>query len=173
MVQDVHRRFGEALAISLSSAFGGEPPNTLTQEEKEAVFGRRPTVKELCKRLKAGSYKDIIVMAGAGISVAAGIPDFRSPGSGLYDSLDLKRYGIPSPQAIFDIEFFRKNPEPFFKVRKELFLGDKKYQPTPAHHFIRLLAEKKILLRCYTQVSNYGWSRFYVDLHQSFFMYML
>jgi NAD-dependent SIR2 family protein deacetylase len=53
-------------------------------------------------------------MAGAGISVSAGIPDFRSPGSGLYSQLE--KYNLPEPEAVFDIKFFKKNPEPFFKV---------------------------------------------------------
>jgi len=53
-------------------------------------------------------------MAGAGISVSAGIPDFRSPGSGLYDQLE--KYNLPAPEAVFEIGFFKKNPEPFFKL---------------------------------------------------------
>ena len=36
---------------------------------------------------------------------AAGIPDFRSPGTGLYDNL--QKFNLPNPQAIFEIEFFK------------------------------------------------------------------
>ena len=44
-------------------------------------------------------------MTGAGISTAAGIPDFRSPGTGLYDNL--QKYDLPSPQSVFEIGFFK------------------------------------------------------------------
>ena len=37
--------------------------------------------------------------------LAAGIPDFRSPGTGLYDNL--QKYDLPSPQSIFEIEYFK------------------------------------------------------------------
>jgi hypothetical protein len=44
-----------------------------------------------------GSFNSIVVLAGAGISVSAGIPDFRSPGTGLYDNL--QKYELPDPQV--------------------------------------------------------------------------
>lgn len=44
-------------------------------------------------------------MTGAGISTAAGIKDFRSPGTGLYD--DLEKYNLPFPEAVFDLAFFK------------------------------------------------------------------
>ena len=53
------------------------------------------------------SGKNIIVLTGAGISTSAGIPDFRSPGSGLYDNLS--KYDLPTPGSIFDIHYFMVN----------------------------------------------------------------
>ncbi|NP_001089567.1 sirtuin (silent mating type information regulation 2 homolog) 3, gene 2 L homeolog [Xenopus laevis] len=91
--------------------------------------------------------RNIIVMAGAGISTASGIPDFRSPGSGIYDNL--QKYDIPYPEAIFDINYFVCNPKPFFHLAKELYPG--KYKPNLVHYFVRLLHDKGLLLRCYTQ----------------------
>ncbi|CAF3801231.1 unnamed protein product [Rotaria magnacalcarata] len=48
---------------------------------------------------------NVIVMAGAGISTSAGIPDFRSPGTGLYSQLE--KYNLPFPEAIFQLDYFR------------------------------------------------------------------
>lgn len=86
-------------------------------------------------------------MAGAGISTSAGIPDFRSPETGLYSNL--QKYNLPDPMAIFALDYFRENPEPFCMLAKELWPGI--FKPTLCHYFIRLLQEKGILLRHYTQ----------------------
>jgi NAD-dependent SIR2 family protein deacetylase len=50
---------------------------------------------------------------------------------------------------MFDIEFFRADPAPFYDLAQSLFPTN--FKPTPTHCFIRLLQEKGILLRCYTQ----------------------
>lgn len=81
-----------------------------------------------------------------------GIPDFRTPGTGLYSNLE--KYNLPFPEAIFDIEYFRNNPKPFFVLAKELYPGS--FAPTPSHWFIRLLHDKGLLLRHYTQVCCYS-----------------
>ena len=111
----MQQRFADALRISLQSAFGVEAPSTLTDEEKCAVLGGKPTVEELCHRLRKGRYRNIIVMVGAGVSVAAGIPDFRSPGAGLYDNL--KKYKLPSPQVSTNLaQFFHTPLQPSLSV---------------------------------------------------------
>lgn len=53
---------------------------------------------------KAGKFKSIVTMVGAGISTSAGIPDFRSPTSGLYNNL--QKFNLPYPEAIFEVRKF-------------------------------------------------------------------
>jgi len=89
----------------------------------------------------------VIVMVGAGLSVSAGIPDFRTPGTGLYDNL--QKYDLPYPEAIFDLGFFRSKPKAFYTLCREMWPGQ--YRPTPAHYFITLLHRKGMLERCYSQ----------------------
>jgi NAD-dependent histone deacetylase SIR2 len=42
---------------------------------------------KLVDGLRESKYQKIVVLTGAGISVSAGIPDFRSPESGLYANI--------------------------------------------------------------------------------------
>lgn len=97
--------------------------------------------------IKEHNVQRIVVMCGAGISTSAGIPDFRSPGTGLYDNL--QRFELPSPESIFELKYFRKRPSAFYELAREMWPG--RYKPTPCHLFIRLLHEKGVLLRCYSQ----------------------
>lgn len=50
---------------------------------------------------------------------------------------------------MFDLDFFRERPEAFYLLARELWPDN--YYPTPVHYFIRLLHDKGMLLRCFTQ----------------------
>ncbi|MBN3324025.1 SIR3 deacetylase, partial [Atractosteus spatula] len=108
---------------------------------------KQQTLQDIAKFIRDQEYKRIVVMAGAGISTPSGIPDFRSPGSGLYDNL--QQYDLPYAEAIFEINYFHHNPKPFFALAKELYPGN--YLPNLTHFFIRLLHDKGLLHRMYTQ----------------------
>ncbi|KAJ8359899.1 hypothetical protein SKAU_G00164240 [Synaphobranchus kaupii] len=92
--------------------------------------------------------KRILVLTGAGVSVSCGIPDFRSR-DGIYARLAKDFPDLPDPQAMFDIEYFRRDPRPFFKFAKEIYPGQ--FQPSPCHKFISMLDKEGKLLRNYTQ----------------------
>ncbi|XP_069713267.1 NAD-dependent protein deacetylase sirtuin-3, mitochondrial isoform X3 [Phaenicophaeus curvirostris] len=105
------------------------------------------SLRDVAELIRKKECRRVVVMAGAGISTPSGIPDFRSPGSGLYSNLE--QYDIPYPEAIFELAYFFANPKPFFTLAKELYPGN--YRPNYAHYFLRLLHEKGQLLRLYTQ----------------------
>ncbi|KAF2853833.1 putative SIR2 family histone deacetylase [Plenodomus tracheiphilus IPT5] len=105
------------------------------------------TLEALAQYVREGRAKKIVVMTGAGISTSAGIPDFRSPKTGLY--ANLARLNLPYAEAVFDIGYFRNNPEPFYTLAQELYPG--KYRPTITHSFIALLEKKGLLLKLFTQ----------------------
>lgn len=118
------------------------------------MFDKKPrTIETVAEAIRSGAVKRIVVMSGAGISVSAGIPDFRSPGTGLYDNL--QKYNLPTPEAIFEINYFRSNPKAyvlsllllclgdtesnsFYTLAKELLPGT--HKPTPTHYFLRLVS---------------------------------
>ncbi|XP_053548249.1 NAD-dependent protein deacetylase sirtuin-1 [Bombina bombina] len=104
------------------------------------------TIEDAVKLLQ--QCKKIIVLTGAGVSVSCGIPDFRSR-DGIYARLAVDFPDLPNPQAMFDIEYFRKDPRPFFKFAKEIYPGQ--FQPSLCHKFIAMLDKEGKLLRNYTQ----------------------
>jgi len=109
---------------------------------------------------KAGN---VVVLSGAGMSTAAGIPDFRSPG-GLYGStamlLDRFTYcGEPAAQmkqrsmlesdvkSALTLEFFKQNPLAYHEMRRGLIigLGENQWKYTIGHVFPELLDRNKKL----------------------------
>lgn len=119
------------------------------------------TLSGFIERLALGNIKSIAVLTGAGISSGAGIPDFRSPG-GLYSTLNPslltatpseKAMMTSNPTAVVDYDLFRHNQFPYLEVRRPFILGtaEGKWKPTISHFFIRLLFDKGLLRRLYTQ----------------------
>jgi NAD-dependent histone deacetylase SIR2 len=69
---------------------------------------------ELCRNTMKllASARRVIVVAGAGISVAAGIPDFRSS-TGLFSTLKADTKFKPSGKALFDASVYKVTPSIF------------------------------------------------------------
>jgi NAD-dependent deacetylase len=67
----------------------------------------------------------VVALTGAGISVPSGIPDFRSPGTGLWTNVD--------PMEVAHIDVFRRDPERFWHFYGDRFQALEHKQPNGAH----------------------------------------
>ncbi|KAI1343446.1 NAD-dependent deacetylase sirtuin-2 [Xylariaceae sp. FL0016] len=125
----------------------GQETSTLVTDSTPTQTLSDRSVKAVADLIKRGGASKIVVMTGAGISTAAGIPDFRSPKTGLYHNL--AKLNLPHPEAVFELDFFAENPHPFYMLAKELYPGN--FKPTVSHAFIALLARKRLLRMLFTQ----------------------
>ncbi|RAL03216.1 SIR2 family NAD-dependent protein deacylase [Aspergillus ibericus CBS 121593] len=105
------------------------------------------TITDIVDRIRTGQITRIVALTGAGISTAAGIPDFRTPTSGLYDQLAPLK--LPYPEAIFHINYFSHTPEPFYAIARARH--PRNLLPTISHAFLALLARKNLLSFLFTQ----------------------
>mmetsp|Transcript_5327 Transcript_5327/g.10009 ORF Transcript_5327/g.10009 Transcript_5327/m.10009 type:complete len:329 (-) Transcript_5327:70-1056(-) len=123
------------------------------------------SIAQLAKFILSPECKSIGVLTGAGVSVASGIPDFRSPG-GMYDTLqpDLitatptQRAAMKlEPMTVVTWEMFQETQFPYMEVRRPFILGTnrRQWKATIAHRFFELLHAKTLpdskLTRIYTQ----------------------
>ncbi len=109
--------------------------------------------------------KHIGALTGAGISTAAGIPDFRGP-KGLYVT---RRY---DPDKVFDINHFHKDPKPFFNFARDFLELENEIKPTLAHRFLAGLEEmgklKGIVTQNIDSLHQMAGSENVLEMHGSF-----
>ena len=85
----------------------------------------------------------VVALTGAGISVPSGIPDFRSPGTGLWENVD--------PMAVAHIDVFRREPERFWHFYGNRFTALREKRPNGAHAALAELERRGALEAVVTQ----------------------
>ena len=98
-------------------------------------------VADLAQLVRAAG--SVVALTGAGISVPSGIPDFRTPGTGIWENVD--------PMEVAHIDAWHADPERFWTFYGQRFqtLGDK--QPNGAHRALVELERRGLLDAVVTQ----------------------
>jgi NAD-dependent deacetylase len=106
-----------------------------------AVRATTDRVTQLASLIReAGS---VVALTGAGISVPSGIPDFRSPGTGLWEGVN--------PMEVAHIDAWRADPERFWHFYGNRFQTLEGKEPNGAHHALVELERRGILDGVVTQ----------------------
>lgn len=84
-----------------------------------------------------------LALTGAGISTASGIPDFRSPGTGLWEKID--------PIAVSSLQAFERDPAAFWDNNLERWRTCIQAEPNPAHYALARLEREGLLAGVITQ----------------------
>ena len=84
-----------------------------------------------------------MVLAGAGISVPSGIPDFRSPGTGLWENVD--------PVEVAHIDAWRRDPDRFWAFYGQRFASLIDTRPNAAHEAVAELERRGLIRGVITQ----------------------
>lgn len=144
----------KARTVTKSSPCTASPPSAAASSSSCSVptgVSSSTTPRKLSLRELITRSKDIVVCCGAGISVSAGIPDFRSKSTGIYSIIeDEAGYeALPQPECLFSAEFFEDDSKPFWRFAPHLYSSNK--GPTPTHRAFYQLHKEKRLKRVYTQ----------------------
>jgi NAD-dependent deacetylase len=85
----------------------------------------------------------VVALTGAGISVPSGIPDFRSPGTGLWEHVN--------PMEVAHIDVFRRDPQRFWHFYGDRFTSLRDKRPNGAHAALAELERRGALAAVVTQ----------------------
>jgi NAD-dependent deacetylase len=84
-----------------------------------------------------------VVLTGAGVSVPSGIPDFRTPGTGLWENVD--------PMEVAHIDAWRRDPDRFWSFYEQRFASLVDREPNDAHRAIAELERRGLVRAVITQ----------------------
>ena len=104
-----------------------------------------PAIATETERLAAliRDASSVVALTGAGISVPSGIPDFRTPGTGLWANVD--------PMEVAHIDVLQRDPERFWRFYGDRFQTLEHTQPNEAHRALARLERAGLLDAVITQ----------------------
>lgn len=88
------------------------------------------------------SSSNAVALTGAGVSTESGIPDYRSPGTGLWEKMDT---------SVVSLEGFFIDPVRYYNFALEMYPIRRSAKPNPAHHLLVELEQKGSLKGLITQ----------------------
>ena len=104
-----------------------------------------------------------VVLTGAGVSVPSGIPDFRTPGKGIWEKVN--------PMEVAHIDAFRSSPDRFWQFYSDRFASLVDKRPNPAHDAIAELERRQFVRGVITQnvdrLHRMAGSRNVIEMHGS------
>jgi NAD-dependent protein deacetylase/lipoamidase len=110
-----------------------------------------------------GDSSCTVALTGAGISVPSGIPDFRTPGTGLWERVD--------PMEVAHIGVFERDPSRFWSYYRPRFHSLAGKRPNRAHEALAELESRGLLEGVITQnidrLHRAAGSRNVVEVHGS------
>ena len=85
---------------------------------------------QLLELIENSNY--ITALTGAGISTESGIPDYRTPGKGMWEKVDMN---------VVSMSGFLEDPSRYYNYSLDLYEIRSKAEPNPAHYMLAKLEE--------------------------------